>query len=339
MRPAWTRRRQVLRHRNDDRDLAVGFGREDDDAAAETIAQRVGQPAKRRLLEAVGPLRGDLDAGDDERRRRLLPAVRRPRAPASSSAARPRAPAAWRRPAAAAPISTRCGGVVLSALEQPRATRAVPVSARPRRQPGERLDAAHAGGDAASSTMMNGPMSPVARTCVPPHSSMLKPGIDTTRTRSPYFSPNSAIAPAAIASSVERTSVCTGVLRTTCSLTMRFDRDRSARASSRQKCTKSNRRRSGATSEPACLTCAAEDLPQRRVQQVRGRVIAPRRVAHRVGDLRRDDLSRAGAAPCSTRTWWRRGRPPGCRSIRSTRASASAPTSRPLSETWPPASR
>ena len=51
------------------------------------------------------------------------------------------------------------------------------------------------------------PMSPVARTCVPPHSSVLKPGTDTTRTLSPYFSPKSAIAPAAIASSVSFTSV------------------------------------------------------------------------------------------------------------------------------------
>ena len=60
-----------------------------------------------------------------------------------------------------------------------------------------------------SATMAKKPMSPVARTCVPPHSSRLKPGTLTTRTLSPYFSPNSAIAPAAIASSVERTSVVT----------------------------------------------------------------------------------------------------------------------------------
>ena len=58
--------------------------------------------------------------------------------------------------------------------------------------------------------IVKNPMSPVARQWVPPHSSMLKPGIETTRTRSPYFSPNSAIAPEAIASSVERSSVTTG---------------------------------------------------------------------------------------------------------------------------------
>ena len=52
-------------------------------------------------------------------------------------------------------------------------------------------------------------MSPVRRTWVPPHSSVEKilvgvrrswPPIETTRTSSPYFSPNSAIAPASTAS-------------------------------------------------------------------------------------------------------------------------------------------
>ena len=44
-------------------------------------------------------------------------------------------------------------------------------------------------------------MSPVARTWVPPHNSVENPGTDTTRTRSPYFSPNNATAPDAIAAS------------------------------------------------------------------------------------------------------------------------------------------
>ena len=40
------------------------------------------------------------------------------------------------------------------------------------------------------------PISPVTPTCVPPHSSREKPSpISTMRTTSPYFSPNSAIAP------------------------------------------------------------------------------------------------------------------------------------------------
>ena len=104
-------------------------------------------------------------------------------------------------------------------------------------------------------------MSPVARTCVPPQSSVLNAPspIDTTRTLSPYFSPNSAIAPDAIASCVFRTLVVTVSFLSTDSLT-------SARPAalprgvSAEKWTKSNRRRSGATSEPACLTCGPSTL-------------------------------------------------------------------------------
>ncbi|CFU02720.1 Uncharacterised protein [Bordetella pertussis] len=51
-----------------------------------------------------------------------------------------------------------------------------------------------------SDTTLNRPMSPVRRTCVPPHSSREKP-MSSTRTVSPYFSPNSAIAPPLTASS------------------------------------------------------------------------------------------------------------------------------------------
>ena len=65
------------------------------------------------------------------------------------------------------------------------------------------------------------PMSPVARTWVPPHSSWLTSPTVTTRTLSPYFSPKSAMAPPAMASSVLFTSVATGMLASTCSLTRR----------------------------------------------------------------------------------------------------------------------
>src|ERR1051326_3533873 len=71
-----------------------------------------------------------------------------------------------------------------------------------------------------SETMANRPMSPVACTCVPPHNSMLKPGTETTRTLSPYFSPKSAIAPPAIASCVGLTTVSTAVFRRMCLLTI-----------------------------------------------------------------------------------------------------------------------
>src|SRR5450830_519155 len=51
-----------------------------------------------------------------------------------------------------------------------------------------------------SATILNKPISPVRDTCVPPHSSREVP-MDSTRTSSPYFSPNKSIAPALTASS------------------------------------------------------------------------------------------------------------------------------------------
>ncbi len=58
------------------------------------------------------------------------------------------------------------------------------------------------------------PMSPVARTWVPPHSSVLNAPSPTatTRTWSPYFSPKRAVAPSAMACCVSFTSVRTGSL-------------------------------------------------------------------------------------------------------------------------------
>ena len=58
--------------------------------------------------------------------------------------------------------------------------------------------------------ILNKPISPVLETCVPPHNSLEKLLIDTTRTLSSYFSPKSAHAPSALArskSSIETSSV------------------------------------------------------------------------------------------------------------------------------------
>ncbi len=48
--------------------------------------------------------------------------------------------------------------------------------------------------------MWKGPIMPRAPTWVPPHSSIDSGPADTTRTRSPYFSPKKAMAPMAWAS-------------------------------------------------------------------------------------------------------------------------------------------
>jgi hypothetical protein len=46
-----------------------------------------------------------------------------------------------------------------------------------------------------SETIVKRPMSPVRPVCVPPQSSLLKSASEITRTRSPYFSSNRAMAP------------------------------------------------------------------------------------------------------------------------------------------------
>jgi hypothetical protein len=75
----------------------------------------------------------------------------------------------------------------------------------------------------------------------------------TTRTSSPYFSPNSARAPEAIASSRLISRVTTGAFCSTTALAMSSTRSISS-ALIGLGCEKSKRRRSGATSEPFCAT-------------------------------------------------------------------------------------
>ena len=190
-----------------------------------------------------------------------------------------------------------------------------------------------------SATIAKNPMSPVAPTCVPPHSSRLKPGTLTTRTVSPYFSPKSAIAPAAIASCVERTSVCTGVLRQICSLTIRSISSSSSRVTALE-VHEVEPQAVGRHERAGLLDVRAEHLAQRRVEQVRGRVVAPRGVADVGVDFGGHDVADA-SAPEVTRTRCARGRPGWIRTRPSTVADP-APASlkmRPESDTWPPASR
>ena len=59
--------------------------------------------------------------------------------------------------------------------------------------------------------MRKGPTLAVLSTWVPPQNSMDTPPISTTRTTSPYFSPNMATAPFFLASSMGSTSVTTGI--------------------------------------------------------------------------------------------------------------------------------
>ena len=134
-----------------------------------------------------------------------------------------------------------------------------------------------------SDRIANGPISAVQRTCVPPQSSVEKPGISITRTSSPYFSPKSIIAPSFRASSIGVTNQRTGRFSNTFRFTISSTRWRSSDVIASW-CVKSKRSLSGRTAEPACFTCVAEHLPERLVEEVRGRVVRHRREAVRPGD-------------------------------------------------------
>ena len=97
--------------------------------------------------------------------------------------------------------------------------------------------------------MRIGPISAVVATCVPPQSSREKPSISTTRTTSPYFSPNSIIAPSVRASSCEVSNVKTRCPSMTTRLTM-FSTRASSSGVIGVSCEKSKRSLSGRTEEP-----------------------------------------------------------------------------------------
>ena len=97
-------------------------------------------------------------------------------------------------------------------------------------------------------------MSPVRCTCVPPHSSRLLP-MSSTRTSSPYFSPNSIIAPIFCASSMRITRACVAALARISALTSASTCAICASVTGAL-CAKSKRVRSALTSEPFCCTWA-----------------------------------------------------------------------------------
>ena len=92
----------------------------------------------------------------------------------------------------------------------------------------------------------NSPISPLEATWVPPHSSRDTSPTSTIRTQSPYFSPNSAIAPSARASSSVVSIARTGSPAAIHSFT-RSSTSRSSSSVSRSPCVKSKRSLSGPT--------------------------------------------------------------------------------------------
>ena len=188
-----------------------------------------------------------------------------------------------------------------------------------------------------SVVILKAPISAVARTCVPPHSSRdhWPSPTSTIRTTSPYFSPNRAIAPRLRASSSVVVSARTGWLASTHSLT-RSSTARTSSTDSGAPWVKSKRSLSGPDVGAGLAHVAAEPLAQRGVQQVGGGVVALGGAARAAVDLRHHALVRLVISPSigsSTSTW-----SSSSRSTSLTRAEQPPPSQRttPSSWTWPP---
>ncbi len=146
-----------------------------------------------------------------------------------------------------------------------------PAQVLQRARAGDRLDAAHAlRPRRPPSTILNRPMSPARRTCVPPQNSIDSPPMRRPRARcrrtSRRTSPPRRAARASLdGQHLDRASP--GSCRIS-ALTRSSTRRRCSSVIG-EKCVKSKRSRSGATSEPFCDTCAAQHLLEREVQEVR----------------------------------------------------------------------
>ena len=98
------------------------------------------------------------------------------------------------------------------------------------------------------------PILPVADTCVPPQNSIELPNW-TTRTSSPYFSPNKAIAPSSLAFSIGRLRYSVKGIFSRILVLTKCSTSRSCSSVTFWKWEKSKRKDSGVTKEPFCSTC------------------------------------------------------------------------------------
>ena len=152
-----------------------------------------------------------------------------------------------------------------------------------------------------SATILNRPMSPVALTCVPPHSSWVLPML-STRTVSPYFSPNSIIAPVFCASSIDISCATVPALPRISALTI-ASIWRICASVTGALCAKSKRVRSGVTSEPFCCTCVPST--SRSALCIRWVALWLRTMrARRSPSTLAVNTSPTFTAPSTTRPWW-----------------------------------
>ena len=256
---------EVVGHADDEAGLAlIAHADDGDDARAQVGACRH-RRAPRRSFGATPCTR----AGEE-----LDRPISRGRTAAVSPPHRRQAQArAWRRRTASRACGARRGAASRSIISsgRPSAVAACLAHAgilrgeiRARGLAGQRLDAAHAGGDRAFADDLEqadiagaahmGAAAELDRIGAAALASPVRLPMLTTRTSSPYFSPNSAIAPLLIASSGAIRWVSTGGVLQNHGVGQVLDLADLV-ASSASYVEKSKRSRSGATSEPFCATC------------------------------------------------------------------------------------
>ena len=128
--------------------------------------------------------------------------------------------------------------------------------------------------------------------------------IETTRTSSPYFSPKSASAPSVDGVVRRHQPGAHLAVLADAGIDLGLDGLRRPRASAARGWLKSKRMRSGATSEPFCVTCS----PRRRRSAWCSRCVtewlARKRAAPRLVDAQLDHVADAAASPCVTLPRW-----------------------------------
>ena len=186
-----------------------------------------------------------------------------------------------------------------------------------------------------SETIAKSPMSPVARTCVPPQSSTLKPGTETTRTWSPYF----------FAEERHRASsdgflrwlhdgLNGGVLQDV--LVDDLLDVEQLFAGQRVEMDEIESQAIGRHERSRLLHVWPEHLAKRRVEQVSGRVVAARRLAARLRRLPRSRGAPTVMSPVWTRHVCARTPLPDTSMSLTLALKPKSLRSVPMSETWPP---
>ena len=173
---------------------------------------------------------------------------------------------------------------------------------------GHRLDAAHAGGHAAFADDLE--QADVAGALHVRAAAQLAAGADVEHAHvSPYFSPNSIIAPVFLAASMSITRACVGCVGEDLGVDALLRSRGSASSVTGALCAKSKRVLSASTSEPFCCTCVAQHFAQRLVHQVRDAVVAHGGARGARVDLRRRPCRRPSACPASACRGGRTRRP------------------------------